>query len=444
MAQKTVFVCQQCGASAPKWSGKCGSCDTWGSLIEEMPAASAATKSPAATTTTLTHIEGGEDRRRLDAGIAEVNQVLGGGIVPGSILLLAGEPGIGKSTILLQIAAAIAAGSRVLYVSGEESLHQIKLRADRLQLKGEQLELVSATDVDSVVATMQSGGYDFVVVDSIQTMSTQRISSNPGTVSQITTSTHTLQTAAKTTGAAVLVVGHVTKEGNIAGPKILEHLVDVVLHLEGERYGGFKLLRGIKNRFGATHEVGVFEMQEHGLVAVDNPSARFLQERQPDAGSVVCATMEGTRALLVEVQALVNASPFGYPKRTSVGFDSNRLNVLIAVLGQRAGVKLGDKDVYVNVVGGMKLDEPAADLAVALAIASAARQRPLMEGTVIFGEVGLSGEVRSVSHVETRIKEAEKLGFSSALAPAAKKQSFITEVDTIKTALQRGLWETSA
>lgn len=442
MARKTtLFVCQECGANAPKWSGKCTECHSWGSMMEEAARPQSSERSSsvrAATTRYLHEVDGSEDITRFATGSPEADQVLGGGIVPGSVLLLAGEPGIGKSTLLLQIAANVARGGRVLYVSGEESVEQIKLRADRLGVGSEHIESVIATDVDAVAATLEQLRYDLVIVDSIQTMQTARASSNPGTVSQITTTTHILQEIAKSTGAAVLVVGHVTKEGNIAGPKILEHLVDVVLHLEGERFGGFKLLRGVKNRFGATHEVGVFEMQEHGLTAVSNPSARFLQERQPDAGSVVCAAMEGTRALLVEVQALVNASPFGYPKRTSVGFDSNRLNVLIAVLGQRAGVKLGDKDVYVNIVGGMRLEEPAADLAVAVAIASAARQRPCIDGSVVFGEVGLNGEVRSVSHVDTRLKEAKKLKFHTAIAPQSRSQS-VQSVASLQEAIRSGL-----
>lgn len=441
MAQKTIYVCGECGTTAPKWSGKCSECESWGSLVEEAvssQSASSKTSSRPANTQVLNDIDTAHSGERIDTCIDEVNQVLGGGIVPGSISLVAGEPGIGKSTLLLQMAAAIADSRSVLYVSGEESLQQVKLRAERLQLEPKQLELLSSTDADSVAATIKDKRYDFVIVDSIQTMSTQQVGANPGTVSQITTSSHILQEVAKTTNSAVLIVGHVTKAGNIAGPKVLEHLVDTVLHLEGERFGGFKLLRGVKNRFGSTNEVGVFEMQERGLIPVDNPSARFLQERQSSSGSVVFTAMEGTRALMVEVQALVNTSPFGYPKRTSVGFDGNRLNVLIAVLSQHGGVNLADKDVYINVVGGMKLNEPAADLAVAMAVASSAKQKPLRDKHVVFGEVGLSGEVRSIAYAEARIKEAKRMKFKAAVGPECDNP-FVQPVTNIRDAIGAGL-----
>lgn len=440
MAQKTVFVCQECGTTAPRWSGKCPGCEAWSSMIEEATSSGAGGNTPAAAATSrrLDEISLDQQQPRLGSGFQEVDQVLGGGIVAGGLMLLAGEPGIGKSTLLLQMAAEVGKRAHVVYVSGEESLQQIKLRADRLGLGSENVDLVATTDIDAIIATLTDTKPDFVVIDSIQTMSTGRITSSPGTVSQITTSTHMLQEVAKQNQAAVMVAGHVTKEGNIAGPKILEHLVDVVLHLEGEHHGGFKLLRGVKNRFGSTHEVGVFEMRENGMTAVDNPSASFLHERQPGSGSVVFAAMEGTRALLVEVQALVNSSPFGYPKRTSAGFDGNRLNVLIAVLERRSGIQLGDKDVYVNIVGGMKVAEPAADLAVAMAVASAAKQQPVPSDAVVFGEVGLSGEIRSVPHTDTRIKEAQKLTFKQALAPS-RDSSFITPVQSMQDAVTRGL-----
>lgn len=439
MAKKTVFVCQECGSTSPKWSGKCPGCGAWSSMVEEAsePVSKAQTAKPG-TPQKLNEVSLTQEQSRISSGFKEVDQVLGGGIVTGGLMLLAGEPGIGKSTLLLQVAAKVAEGRTVLYVSGEESLQQIKLRADRLKLSAESVQLLAATDMDEIIATIADIKPDFVVIDSIQTMSTGRITSSPGTVSQITTSTHMLQEAAKQSQTAILVAGHVTKEGNIAGPKILEHLVDVVLHLEGEQFGSFKLLRGVKNRFGSTHEVGVFEMRESGMTPISNPSASFLQERQAGSGSVVFAAMEGTRALLVEVQALVNNSPFGYPKRTSAGFDTNRLNVLIAVLGQRAGIQLGDKDVYVNIVGGMKITEPAADLAVAMAVASAAKQKPLPSDSVVFGEVGLSGEVRSVPNTESRIKEAKKLHFKSAIAPK-NTSGFITPVSTLREAVTTGI-----
>ena len=441
MAQKIVYVCSECGASFPKWSGRCSECGSWSTLNEEAIQArssSAKNRTKPSATQTLDSIDTSQTGERIDTGINEVNQVLGGGIVPGSLTLVAGEPGIGKSTLLLQVASEIAASNKVLYVSGEESLQQVKLRATRLQLNPDGLELLSSTDADSIATTIGAGDYDFVIVDSIQTMSTEQVGANPGTVSQITSSSHILQQVAKSSGCAVLIVGHVTKTGNIAGPKVLEHLVDTVLHLEGERFGGFKLLRGVKNRFGSTNEVGVFEMQEKGLIAVDNPSARFLQERQSGSGSVVFAAMEGTRALMVEVQALVNTSPFGYPKRTSVGFDGNRLNVLIAVLSQHGGVNLADKDVYVNVVGGMKLSEPAADLAVVMAIASSAKQKPLKTKSVVFGEVGLSGEVRSISFTEARIKEAKRMKFKTAVGPNYD-DAFVAPATNIREAITKAL-----
>lgn len=442
MPGKTVFVCQECGSSSPKWTGKCPGCGAWSSMVEEsnQPASRTQSNAPPARPQALNEISQAQEQPRISSGFGEVDQVLGGGIVAGGLMLLAGEPGIGKSTLLLQMAAKVAEGHTVLYVSGEESLRQIKLRADRLGIGDNSLQLLAATDVDAIIATIADMAPDFVVVDSVQTISTSRITSSPGTVSQITTTAHMLQEIAKQSNTTVLVAGHVTKEGNIAGPKILEHVVDVVLHLEGERFGGLKLLRGVKNRFGSTHEVGVFQMRERGMVPISNPSASFLQERQAGSGSVVFAAMEGSRPLLVEVQALVNNSPFGYPKRTGAGFDANRLNVLIAVLGQRAGVQLGDKDVYVNIVGGMKIAEPAADLAVALAIASAARQQPVPADAVVFGEVGLSGEIRSVPNAQSRIKEAKKLKFAQAFAPAGSgKHSFITPVETMKAAASQGL-----
>lgn len=442
MPKKAVFVCTNCGSQSPKWSGRCDQCESWGSLVEEaLDKQNTAQTATIPETSKLDDIATKDTEARLASGSSEIDRVLGGGIVVGSTALLAGEPGIGKSTLLLQVATRIAAEHKVLYISGEESLQQVSMRAQRLQLQPEQLELVSSTDTDAIAALIDKGDYSLVIVDSIQTLSTGRLNSNPGSVSQITTSAHILQQAAKTQEAAVLMVGHVTKEGSIAGPKILEHLVDTVLHLEGEQFGGFKLLRSVKNRFGPTHEVGVFEMQDKGLVTVDNPSDRFLQERQPGPGSVVCATMEGTRSLLVEVQALVNASPFGYPKRTSVGFDTNRLNVLIAVLDRHAGVALADKDVYVNVVGGLRLQEPAADLAIALAICSAAQHQPIAGQRVCFGEIGLSGEVRSVSHMQSRIKEAQRLQFSGAIGPQSQAK-FVESVPTMKQAVASAFQQT--
>lgn len=374
---------------------------------------------------------------RLASGIADLDAVLGGGILPGGVILMAGQPGIGKSTLLLQVTAHIAMTTPVLYASGEESASQVKLRAERLGAeKGEQLHFVASTSADDIAATIRSGAYRLVIIDSIQTLSLDEITSAPGTVSQITNSSNVIIRAAKESGAAVILVGHVTKEGSIAGPKVLEHLVDVVLQFEGDRYGGFKVVRAVKNRFGSTSEAAIFEMDETGLRVVDNPSAALLAERQNADGSVVMATLEGTRPLLVEIQALVNPTNFGYPKRTASGFDLNRLNLLIAVLERRTKLNLSDKDIYINVVGGLRLSDPAADLAVAMAIASAAAGKRLDDGVVVFGEVGLGGEVRSAVGADRRIAEAKKLGFKYAIAPLAnKKQPFIKGVRDLRQAL---------
>lgn len=376
---------------------------------------------------------------RVDTGIEEVNQVLGGGLVPGSVLLLSGDPGIGKSTLVLQLAAQIARSKSVLYVSGEESTSQVKLRADRLKVKADGLSLLSETDVDGIAATAAQGGYDLVIIDSIQTMATGDLTGSPGTVGQITASAQRLQQVAKSQHVAMLIIGHVTKEGNIAGPKILEHLVDVVLYLEGDRYGSFKALRGIKNRFGSTSEVGIFEMHDSGLMPVPNPSAALLAERQEAPGSVVLATVEGTRPILVEVQALVSKSVFGYPKRTASGFDLNRLNLLVAVATKRAGLNLSDQDIYVNIIGGLKITEPAADLAIILAIASAYQNQPTAHNLIAFGEVGLSGEIRSVSNVAGRLQEAKKLGFRYAIGPSRNPSKDVSNVKTIKQAIEAAL-----
>ena len=358
--------------------------------------------------------------RRLPTGIADLDAVLGGGILPAGVMLLAGQPGIGKSTLLMQVAAHVSEQHAVLYVSGEESASQVKLRATRLgATSGDDLQFVASTSADDIAATIRSGAYRLVIVDSIQTLSLEEISSAPGTVSQITNSSNVVIRAAKASGAAVILVGHVTKEGSIAGPKVLEHLVDVVLQFEGDRYGGFKVVRAVKNRYGSTSEAAIFEMDDKGLRVVENPSAALLAERQNADGSVVLATLEGNRPILVEIQALVNSTNFGYPKRTASGFDLNRLNLLIAVLEKRTKLNLSDKDIYVNVVGGLKLADRAADLAVAMAIASAAAGRELDDGLVVFGEVGLGGEIRSAQGTDKRLAEAKKLGFTQAIAPAA-------------------------
>jgi len=378
-----------------------------------------------------------ESVRRMQTGYGDLDVVLGGGILPGGVLLMAGQPGIGKSTLLLQVANHVSESQPVLYASGEESASQVKLRAERLGASSqEQLQFVASTSADDIAATIRTGAYKLVIIDSIQTLSLEEITSAPGTVSQITNSSNVIIRAAKETNAAVILVGHVTKEGSIAGPKILEHLVDVVLQFEGDRYGGFKVVRAIKNRYGSTNEAAIFEMNDTGLQLVANPSAALLAERQNADGSVVLATLEGTRPLLVEIQALVNPTSFGYPKRTASGFDLNRLTLLIAVLERRTKLNLSDKDIYINVVGGLKLSDPAADLAVCMAIASAAAGRRLDDGLIVFGEVGLGGEIRSVSSVDRRIAEAKKLGFSQAIAPKpGKKNSFIKGVSDLRQAL---------
>lgn len=442
---RSNFVCQNCGASYPKWTGKCENCGEWNTLVEqivETKGTSAVARSHSRgkilKPQSMRSIAAEDSVRRLPTGIADLDTVLGGGILPAGVMLLAGQPGIGKSTLLMQVAAHVAEQSAVLYVSGEESASQVKLRATRLgATSGDDLQFVASTSADDIAATIRSGQYKLVIIDSIQTLSLEEIASAPGTVSQITNSSNVIIRAAKASGAAVILVGHVTKEGSIAGPKVLEHLVDVVLQFEGDRYGGFKVVRAVKNRYGSTSEAAIFEMNDKGLRVVENPSAALLAERQNADGSVVLATLEGNRPILVEIQALVNSTNFGYPKRTASGFDLNRLNLLIAVLEKRTKLNLSDKDIYVNVVGGLKLADRAADLAVAMAIASAAAGRKLDDGLVVFGEVGLGGEIRSAQGADKRLNEAKKLGFTQAIAPATsgKKNSFVKGVKDLRQAL---------
>lgn len=442
---RSNFVCQNCGASYPKWTGKCENCGEWNTLVEqivETKGASAVARSHSRgkilKPQSMRSIAAEDSVKRLSTGIADLDAVLGGGILSAGVMLLAGQPGIGKSTLLMQVAAHVAEQSSVLYVSGEESASQVKLRATRLgATSGDDLQFVASTSADDIAATIRSGQYKLVIIDSIQTLSLEEIASAPGTVSQITNSSNVIIRAAKASGAAVILVGHVTKEGSIAGPKVLEHLVDVVLQFEGDRYGGFKVVRAVKNRYGSTSEAAIFEMSDKGLRVVENPSAALLAERQNADGSVVLATLEGNRPILVEIQALVNSTNFGYPKRTASGFDLNRLNLLIAVLEKRTKLNLSDKDIYVNVVGGLKLADRAADLAVAMAIASAAAGRKLDDGLVVFGEVGLGGEIRSAQGADKRLNEAKKLGFTQAIAPATsgKKNSFVKGVKDLRQAL---------
>jgi len=441
---KTQFICQNCGANYPKWAGKCDNCGEWNTMLEQVPVSngkSAVARSGSSgrvlEVRTMRSISKEETIRRFSTGFKDLDDVLGGGILPGGVILMAGQPGIGKSTLLLQVSAYVARSEPVLYASGEESAGQVRLRAERLGAeKSEQLSFVASTSADDIAATIRSGEYKLVVIDSIQTLGLDEITSAPGTVSQITNSSNAIIRAAKQSNAAVVIVGHVTKEGSIAGPKVLEHLVDVVLQFEGDRYGGFKIVRAAKNRFGSTNEAAIFEMDKEGLKPVENPSATLLAERQNSDGSVILATIEGTRPLLVEIQALVNPTSFGYPKRTASGFDLNRLNLLIAVLERRTKLNLSNKDVYINVVGGLRLNDQASDLAICMAIASAAAGRRLDDGIVVFGEVGLGGEVRSVRSADRRIAEAKKLGFTQAIAPkSTSENSFIKGVSDLRSAL---------
>jgi DNA repair protein RadA/Sms len=443
VAKRTsLFVCQQCGASFSKWSGRCENCGAWSSLVEEakQPEKKAVVdrvQGSALHAETLADVSVAMLGNRLDTHFSQLNEVLGGGLMPGGVTLLAGQPGIGKSTLLLQLAMSIAKDEPVLYVSGEESSGQIKLRAERLvKILPKHLSLAASTSADDIAATIVAGDYRLVIVDSMQTIAMAEIASAPGTVSQITNSANVIIRAAKSTNTSVVLVGHVTKEGSIAGPKVLEHLVDVVLSFEGDRYGGFKLIRAAKNRFGSTAEVAILEMDGEGLKQVENASASLLSERGKSDGSVVLATMEGNRPLLIEIQALVNPTHFGYPKRTASGFDLNRLTLLIAVLEKRTKLNLSDKDIFINVVGGLRLVDPAADLAVCMAIASASAELSLADDIVVFGEVGLGGEVRRVSSNAQRVKEAKKLGFKRIIAPLnTEAKDIIQPVSSLRDAL---------
>lgn len=445
MAKKRIlrFVCSNCGATYPAWIGKCTVCGEWNTLQEETLTSVSGIANSSLLNGKMLQVQSvdasiSRDERRLVSGIADIDQVLGGGIVSGSVILLAGQPGIGKSTILLQLAYALAKTAPILYISGEESAHQVGLRAKRLGVHHQALQLATSNSADDIVATIAKGTYKLVVVDSIQAVAIDSVPTAPGTVSQITNSAQAIMQAAKQSDAAVILVGHVTKEGVIAGPKILEHVVDVVLQLEGDRYGGFKVLRAVKNRFGSTNEVGIFEMFEDGLKPVKNPSESLLAERQVSDGSIVLATLEGTRPLLVEVQALVNRTSYGYPKRTCSGFDLNRLNLLVAMLERRTKLDLVDKDIYVNIVGGIRITEPAADLAICMAIGSAAKAMQLKGNAVVFGEVGLSGEIRHVPFMDKRLAEAKKLGFASAIGPmqhSGKKLTELQSVSNVRSAL---------
>ncbi|MHA1107790.1 MAG: DNA repair protein RadA [Alphaproteobacteria bacterium] len=417
------YVCQDCGASTSKWAGRCEGCGAWNTIVEEAATESAPRGLGAGKGRKVPFVPlSGEtaDTSRLTCGIGEFDRVCGGGLVPGSALLVGGDPGIGKSTLLLQVVGRLAAGASCAYVSGEESINQVRLRAGRLGLADSPASLAAATNVRDLITTLESGTPPAVVViDSIQTMYVDTLDSAPGTVAQVRTSAQELIRVAKRRGFCLLLVGHVTKDGAIAGPRVLEHMVDTVLYFEGERGHQFRVLRAIKNRFGPTDEIGVFEMTDAGLMEVKNPSALFLAERRDNvSGAAVFAGIEGTRPLLVEIQALVAPSSLGTPRRAVVGWDSGRLAMVLAVLEARCGISMAGKDVYLNVAGGLRISEPAADLAVAAALVSAAIDSPAPADAVVFGEIGLSGEVRRVSQAEARLKEAAKLGFARAILPA--------------------------
>lgn len=422
--QKTKYICQECGYESAKWMGRCPGCGAWNTMVEEM--IEPVGKGRVGTSgqgggrpLTITEVKG-EAEARVLTEMAELNRVLGGGIVPGSLILVGGDPGIGKSTLLLQTSDQLArSGHTVLYISGEESAKQTKLRADRFDIQAEKLYVLAETDLDAIQKAVEDVQPQFLIVDSIQTMHRNDLSSAPGSVSQVRECTAAFMQIAKTSGIATFVVGHVTKEGAIAGPRLLEHMVDAVLYFEGERHHTYRILRAVKNRFGSTNEIGVFEMKEGGLQEVLNPSEIFLEERsQGAAGSTVVASMEGTRTVLVEVQALVTPTSFGNPRRMATGIDHNRVSLLMAVLEKRVGLLLSNQDAYLKVAGGVRLDEPAIDLAIAVSIASSFRDKAAGPSDVVIGEVGLTGEVRRVSRIEQRIHEAAKLGFSRAIISA--------------------------
>lgn len=426
--RKTKFLCQECGYESAKWMGKCPGCGNWNTMVEEVEKVPAQRKGAfahsqgmtlAAKPIPVTSIETvNEPRIKTDLG--ELNRVLGGGVVPGSLVLIGGDPGIGKSTLLLQVSAQLALKKQsVLYVSGEESQKQTKLRADRLGVMSDQLLVYSETNLEEISRTIENSKVDFVVIDSIQTIFHPEVTSAPGSVSQVRECTAELMRIGKTKGIAIFIVGHVTKEGSIAGPRLLEHMVDTVLYFEGERHHTYRILRAVKNRFGSTNEMGIFEMKEFGLEEVENPSEIFLEERsQGAAGSTVVASMEGTRPVLVEIQALISPTSFGNPRRMATGIDHNRVPLLMAVLEKRVGMLLQNQDAYLKVAGGVKLDEPAIDLAISVSIASSFRDKTTRATDCIIGEVGLTGEVRRVSRIEQRVQEAAKLGFERVILPA--------------------------
>lgn len=443
MAAKNIYVCSGCGHSEPKWHGRCPECGEWSTFVEEAKeerkvtgfaaraeGGGAAKRAPAATKT-LDEV-GAEDEKRLSTGVGELDRVLGGGVVPGSLLLVGGEPGVGKSTLLLQMMGSL--GGRCLMVSGEESPKQVAMSARRLGVQKAGFRVFAETDVDVIEATIAEEQPEVVVVDSVQTLYSPELAGAPGSVGQVRESAARLMRLGKSLGTAVVLVGHVTKEGSIAGPRVLEHMVDTVLQFEGDRFQTFRVLRALKNRFGSTNEVGVFEMSDRGMVEVEDPSAFFLSNREDGTppGVVTVCLLEGTRPMLVEIESLVAPSPLAVPRRVANGLDTGRVNMLCAVLSRRAGLKLSDHDVYVNVTGGVRVEEPAVDLGVALAVASAFRDRPVQGGTACFGEVGLTGDVRFVSGAQRRVGELLKMGFARIIGPTGARGGESASGDSAK------------
>lgn len=433
--KKTVYFCQNCGHEETKWLGQCPACKEWNTFVEEKVIASSVSvnvKTDREVKIVALSEVSADDHTRIETGMAELDRVLGGGIVPGSLVLVGGDPGIGKSTILLQVCQKLAQERSVLYISGEESLSQIKLRANRMGEFTENLKLLCETNLDIIRNVIENRRPELAVIDSIQTMYSEEVSSAPGSVSQVRESTNIFMQLAKGLGITIFIVGHVTKEGTVAGPRVLEHMVDTVLYFEGDRHASYRILRGVKNRFGSTNEIGVFEMRQNGLVEVENPSEYMLSGKPENAsGSVVACSMEGTRPLLIEIQALVCESNFGMPRRTAAGTDYNRVNLLMAVLEKRIGLHMSNCDAYVNIAGGIKINEPAVDLGIVMALISSYKNRPVDEKMIVFGEVGLSGEVRAVSMPEQRVAEAKKLGFEACVIPEVSLD-MVKEIKGIK------------
>ena len=424
---KSVFVCNECGYESAKWIGKCPSCGAWNSFFEEKISKNSSSTENGEKRRNVTPIQLnkviGLETTRISTGFKELDMVLGGGIVTGSLILLGGEPGIGKSTLILQLCDKLKTDGPILYVSGEESAEQIKIRADRLKVSKDNLLFLGETDIDIIEESIKSIKPKLIIVDSIQTIYSDEITSAPGSVSQVREITARIMKICKAQAITTIIIGHVTKDGNIAGPRVLEHMVDVVLYLEGERYFSYRILRGVKNRFGSTNEIGMFEMENLGLKEIDNPSSVMISERDDNpAGSVVVSSIEGTRPLLIELQALTSQTVFGLPRRTANGVDYNRLTLLIAVLEKKAGLNLGNQDVYLNIVNGIKVNEPAIDLGIILCAASSYKNIPISNKLVAIGEVGLTGEVRNVNLIEKRLKEAEKMGFETCIIPESNKK----------------------